>query len=161
MRVTPVLSVTSWLVGRSGVCRLPTATICRGALKATPSSAHCRSNTARSVNSPPYSCRNNRSRKVSRLTGAGMASAAFFFFGSVAGVLQRCGQAVGGQIDLDKVVHNAQTHTAFDIVELLIARQHDESRQGGAVLMARLPASAKPSMTGIRMSETTMSGCFS
>lgn len=51
-------------------------------------------------------------------------------------MLQRCGQAVGGQIDLDKVVHNAQTHAAFDIVELLIARQHDEGRQGGAVLMA-------------------------
>ena len=68
--------------------------------------------------------------------GRGWHPQLFFFFGSGAGVLQRCGQAVGGQIDLDKVVHNAQTHAAFDIVELLIARQHDEGRQGGAVLMA-------------------------
>ena len=53
--------------------------------------------------------------------GRGWHPQLFFFFGSVAGVLQRCGQAVGGQINLDKVVHNAQTHAAFDIVELLIA----------------------------------------
>ena len=57
---------------------------------------------------------------------------------SGAGLVQRGGQALGSQVDLDKVVHHAQPHAALYIVKFLIAGQHDEYRQGRAVLVAAL-----------------------